>query len=127
MPARKILAVIALAIGLLFAGALIMRTKSAPISPSVLDKPPSDDELRSLRARAERGDLSVAEGLRGHYCLFTDDTDACEYWIVRIAELGSEEERCGVISQFDEFKSYSQFADRIAALKARGHCATPSR
>ena len=121
---RTTFALIAVVFGILFVGALIVRTRSAAISPSVLDKPPSDDELRYQKALAEHGDLAAAEGLRGHYCLFTDDNNACESWIVRVAELGSEEDRCGVISQFDEYKSYSQFADRIAALKAKGRCTT---
>jgi len=115
-----------LVVGVLCTGALIARTRLAPKSPSTLDHPPSDAELRSQKALAESGNLAAAEGLRGHYCLFTDDDNTCEYWIVRVAELGDEEARCAVISNFDEFKSYSQFAGRIAALKAKGICKATS-
>ncbi len=121
---RRKSALLVLVVGILLGGALIFRTRSVPISPSTLDRRPSENEIRYRKALAEHGNLAAAEGLRGHYCLFTDDTNACEYWSVRVAELGSGEERCDVISQFDEFNSYSQFADRIAALKAKSHCTT---
>ncbi len=111
-----------LVVGVLCTGALIVRTRLTPKSPSTLDHPPSDAELRSQKSLAESGNLAAAEGLRGHYCLFTDENKTCEYWVVRVAELGDEQARCAVISNFDGFKSYAQFADRIAVLRAKGGC-----
>ena len=91
-------------------------------SPSGSERVVAEAELRDQAAVGERGDLAAAQGLRGHYCLFTDADKVCKYWTVRVAELGDEQTRCAVISQAMDFTDVSKFPSRLAALKQRGAC-----
>ncbi len=85
----------------------------------------SDDDVKRQTEKAKKGDLAAAQALFAHYCMYTDDGNACDYWTVRSAELGDERMRCSVIERYKEFGMFATYKADIKKLMKKGKCKAP--
>jgi len=95
---------------------------SRAAAPNPDSNGPGPAEVARLLVQANHGSLKAASMLYAHYCLDTDDEKSCDFWLVRMAELGDESARCSLIKQHRDYGMYKLYEANISKLALRGAC-----